>query len=665
MNPIQDELFNLYWGGERLRAESLLYGVNIKKMHDPEAFQSGVLLSGLSYLLGRSYRVADYKLPAQSIADLPPYAKAADFLSSSKLRLVIQEYPYFYDLYLAWSEYKSRTYANLNIATKSHEIHQRVAALFLLNPHCRLDLIYKTFSRPCFRGLTWSTRLHRRLKSADLYSDTAPLFRSLKNDWDLGAYESVSLTYSRYLCLPGIRVTADFQLRTFSILGDEPRLLALFKRWMRDNNATPSLCSNYIFALLGAERLSRDELQYAVDGIACHSEDSICDSSIEAVSSYVSLPSSVSPTLIEKPRLVVFSPDLHQHPVGRFWLALARHLSSDYYLIHISLAPRTFDDPIALQLKAISSEWHEAGEILSLAELSSLILSREPHILLDLAGHSADNRVNIFQKRLAPLQITYLGFYGPTYAPCCDWWLVDKYVGAYIQNSYPGSEPQWHLPFPSLCYDLSLNEQPLLDNLEFVSSNFPCIGSFNHTRKLTPLFLRQIGHILESIPDASLFLRSHSFQDKAVRRWFIRRLIDCGAHADQLVTLPFAPTGSASLRDYMKVQLHLDSYPVCGTTTTLDSLCMGVPVLTCPTSLYAGSISASILDYLGLENCVVKDQRDLPSRLAYLFQQYKSPESRRSLAALVRSSLICDPMRYSRQFSKQLREMLRTALSRE
>ena len=75
-----------------------------------------------------------------------------------------------------------------------------------------------------------------------------------------------------------------------------------------------------------------------------------------------------------------------------------------------------------------------------------------PSLLLDLGGHTADNYPALLSHRLAAVQATYLGFYGPTYASCCDWWIVDHVLHRWLANSYPGAEQLWVLPGPSLCY---------------------------------------------------------------------------------------------------------------------------------------------------------------------------------------------------------------------
>ena len=84
-----------------------------------------------------------------------------------------------------------------------------------------------------------------------------------------------------------------------------------------------------------------------------------------------------------------------------------------------------------------------------------------------------------------------------------------------------------------------------------------------------------------------------------VERWFLDRLQDSGVQSHKLLPIPYATNASEGYLDFGRIHIHLDSYPVCGTTTTLDSLAMGVPVLTCPNDLYAGAVPAALLEHAG------------------------------------------------------------------
>ena len=205
-------------------------------------------------------------------------------------------------------------------------------------------------------------------------------------------------------------------------------------------------------------------------------------------------------------------------------------------------------DPIRDELRQLSDEWWplEAADVVSTA---ARIRDLEPSLLLDLGGHSADNHPLLLTQRLATVQATYLGFYGPTYAACCDWWIVDRALMAWIERSYPGAEALWPLPGPSLCY-LPVCMVCLIPGHHISGTQTPGLRQFNHTRKLTRATQERFGAVLAANPDAVLQFRSHSFQDPAVRRHFLQRFSDAGIAPHQLQPLPYAPSSAEAMADY-------------------------------------------------------------------------------------------------------------------
>ena len=194
----------------------------------------------------------------------------------------------------------------------------------------------------------------------------------------------------------------------------------------------------------------------------------------------------------------------------------------------------------------------------------------------------------------------------------------------------------------------------------YTSSSSLVYGSFNHSRKLTNTTISRISSILAHNTDASLMFRSHSFFDPQVRRWFLSRFVDSGIRPSQLLPIPYAATSLEGYKDYGRINLHLDTYPVCGTTTTLDSLVMGVPVLTSPNQLYAGAISSALIEQLGFFLVGSPNlQMNFPSMALKIARDYHSPSSRFKLASSVRASNICDPHIIPKVFSQELIKMSR------
>ena len=126
-------------------------------------------------------------------------------------------------------------------------------------------------------------------------------------------------------------------------------------------------------------------------------------------------------------------------------------------------------------------------------------------------------------------------------------------------------------------------------------------GSFNHTRKITSDHSSVLEPYYLPIPKLFFSFEVIPFMTRQSVE-FLSVFCDAGIDSHQLQPFLMLHRAAEAMSDYGRIHLHLDSYPVSGTTTTLDSLAMGIPVLTCPTNLYAGAISSSILEHAGLED---------------------------------------------------------------
>ena len=488
------------------------------------------------------------------------------------------------------------------------------------------------------------------MPASDFYTNHLVCSVYLQALWGKGLYERMYLAYVNYQLHGRPLPVSDYVLRASSVIGLHERVDGLFRAVLQRyvGELQPVSLSNMLFTALGQEHLDKDYVGKLVDHWRLSS-----GSPGLARSSAPAHPFRVS----ERPTLVVTSADLRMHPVGRFWLPIAKAVRSSFRLIHIAFNPHD-QDSVRDQLKEASDEWYSL-ETAARHETDALLRRLNPELLLDLGGHTADNRPDLLNQRHAAVQATYLGFYGPSYGSECDWWILDSAIARRVRGSYPGSEAIWELTGPSLCYDPTAHGLPPVDQLDYSEPEHPVIGSFNHTRKITRECIQRFGRILQAMPSAVLQFRSHSFFDSAVRRWFLQQFLDAGIAPHQLQPLPYAPSPHDALRDYGRIHLHLDTFPVSGTTTTLDALAMGTPVLTCPNHLYAGAISAAILENAGLGHMVCESPDDLPQQSIELCKRYASAGARRALAQQVRASALCDSHRTATMFTDQLAEMLK------
>ena len=635
--------------GDRLRAEVKLYSTyifnNLSDLLPPEQYQLS-RAAGVKTTSDLPASIAD-AINHDNLHSLELAYQSAG-TDKQKLLALVKQAPFYPDPLLLWA--LTSLFPTALTTADRRLLMQRVGHLLQRYFPQRIDLLYSLVAAENANDVLKSLP-DNFMPATAFYSNTQPALIHLQSLWAKGRYNQLLLTYAHYQTTGRYFASSDFVLRCYTIIGAIDRVDLLFRDIFRRHNAElqPVTLSNMIFTALGLEALDQTYI----------------DQLIEQWRRLTRPPLTLTPQQVkrnslevkEKPSLVVLSADLRMHPVGRFWLPLVQQLASKFKLIHLGFNPHD-QDPVRDQLKSCSAEWHLL-ETTATADIEAILTKAKPDLLLDLGGHTADNRPGLLNQRFAAVQATYLGFYGPTYAEQCDWWILDPAIARRVQHSYPGSENIWQLDAPSLCYNPIDHGLPAVDQIIYSEADHPIIGSFNHTRKLTSTCIKRFGAILKGSPEAVLQFRSHSFFDPAVRRWFLQQFIDSGIAAHQLQPLPYAPSGKDALKDYGRIHLHLDSYPVSGTTTTLDSLAMGIPVLTSPNHLYAGAISAAILEQAGLEFMICEDPNQLPHKAKELCARYRSAGARRELAQHVRNTAICDTKKTPKAFAKQLLKMLK------
>lgn len=635
-----------FYAGDRLRSEVQLLAAAFVGQISQYQLIDGCALLQLSY--GSSHTSGSFLSPFQQFQETCP--EPQQLTDSSNQYLSAADCP---DALMLWALVRRLPATGELGSNRRLRLLSRTAMLLMQRFPQRPDLPYQLLMLEPSGSLLRSAP-RALLQPGQWYSRSQSYMVQLQVAWVQGRYEAMLLGSLKAQMDGRHFPLSDHHIRGFSIIGEAERCLKLFQGLY---NCTPGQfqlgsLSNLLFMALGCEQLPQALVTALTNQFDCLSKSSISISDLPVQSS---LPQRLE--VNERPLMVVVSSDLRNHPVGRFWLPIARQLRSKFRLIHVVGNPRD-SDSIRTELRELSEDWWplEASE---LPDMALRIRSHAPSLLLDLGGHTADNHPALLSHRLAEVQSTYLGFYGPTYAKCCDWWIVDQVLERWLANSYPGAEKLWSLPGPSLCYIPSLHGLPEVRDIFYREPNHLVFGSFNHTRKLTRSSQQRFGEVLQANPDAVLMFRSHSFQDREVRRRFLTRLQDMGITQHQLLPLLYASSSAEAMADYGRIHLHFDTFPVSGTTTTLDSLAMGIPVLTSPTPYYAGAISSAILVHAGLSDHICNDPSHLSSHASWLANRYRSANSRRELACHVRNSPVCDPHIMPRIFVDQLVLMLR------
>jgi protein O-GlcNAc transferase len=303
-------------------------------------------------------------------------------------------------------------------------------------------------------------------------------------------------------------------------------------------------------------------------------------------------------------RVGYVSPDFHEHPVATFLepLLAAHHgdrIESFCYVDSLQ------EDARSARLKSHAGHWRMIRG-LSSAAAAELVRQDGIDILVDLAGHTARNRLALFACRAAPVQISWLGYPCTTGMAALDYRLTDAIADP------PGaedlhSETLLRLPRGFLCYGPPA-DAPDPGSLPALERGAVTFGSFNNFSKLSPATVRLWSALLKAVPAASLVLKAKQASDEETVDRLRQDFAAGGVGRDRLRFLTVRASHADHLATYQRIDIALDPFPYNGTTTSCEALWMGVPMVTLRGHAHAGRVGASLLARLELDDLVAEDE---------------------------------------------------------
>jgi predicted O-linked N-acetylglucosamine transferase (SPINDLY family) len=352
------------------------------------------------------------------------------------------------------------------------------------------------------------------------------------------------------------------------------------------------------------------------------------------------------------------SSDLKRHSVSFFLEPLLeRHDPAAVEIFCYSGVEGHDADTITARLKGLVGHWCEVFE-LSDQEFCRQVRRDGIDILIDLAGHTALNRLAAFALKPAPVTVTWLGYAATTGLPNMDWRVTDAIVDPPGAEAFH-SEKLMRLDGPFLCYrpPADAPEPPPPPALE---KGFITFGSFNNHLKINPATIAAWGRILQLVPDARLMLKSNMLADSEIQHRLLDRFAAAGIGSARVTMNRWRGDLADHLAAYGEIDIALDPFPFNGTTTSCEALWMGVPVVALIGDRHSGRVGLDLLTRIGLEHFAAPDV-DLYVRLAEATAKDLPglTELRRGLRARMRASPLCDENRFAREFEAALREMWR------
>ena len=292
-------------------------------------------------------------------------------------------------------------------------------------------------------------------------------------------------------------------------------------------------------------------------------------------------------------RIGYVSADFRQHAVARFLLPLITNHDPERVELY-AYSQVNPPDPVTEKFRACMSVWRDVT-LLSDADVAERVRSDRIDILVDLAGHTAGNRLLVFAHRPAPVQVTYLGYPGTTGLRDLDYRLTDAIADPPGRAEPSSSERLLRVEPCAWCFQPAADVP--LSNREPGPITF---GSFNTFAKLNRVTVGAWGEILRAVPGSRLLLKSDGLRHPTARQRVRAQFAELGIAASRLEMRGQEPAYVDHLALYGRVDIALDTFPYNGTTTTCEALWMGVPVITRVGDRHASRVGLSLLTQLGL-----------------------------------------------------------------
>ncbi len=372
---------------------------------------------------------------------------------------------------------------------------------------------------------------------------------------------------------------------------------------------------------------------------------------------------STAPTILDRDparRLKVgfVSPDLRAHPVAIFLEPLLAALDRTAFSVTCYAdVPRP--DGMTARLQALADSWRPILGATD-AEVAAQVRADGIDILIDLAGHTADNRLLVFAECPAPVQATWLGYPGTTGLRAIDWRISDAVCDP-PEDDALSAERVMRLP-GFLCYVPPADAPPPAARSAGAPLTF---GSFNNVMKISDDCAALFARTLAAVPDSRLLLKSSIAIGEDIRAHHVGRIARHGIDPARIAFVPRIDSWGGHFSAYGAVDIALDTFPYNGTTTTCEALWMGVPVVALKGDRHAARVGASLLGQLGLDEFIATTETDFVACAArWAARGDVLAAMRAGLRARVAASPLCDRAGFAHRFASALREMWRDRLAR-
>lgn len=359
-------------------------------------------------------------------------------------------------------------------------------------------------------------------------------------------------------------------------------------------------------------------------------------------------------------RIGYVSPNLRNHAAAYFFEpVLACHDAERFQVFCYSDVIQA--DEYTARLKRYSAEWRDCAQLTD-DELAERILQDRIDILVDLTGHTERNRLLVFARKPAPIQVTWNGYANTTGMATMDYRITDRFADPPGMTEHLHTEQLIRLPDIYMVFRPP-DDSTAVNDLPAAQSGRVTFGSFNALSKITPQAVHVWSRILLSIPGARLVMAT--VPEGRTRDRMVAMFTANGVDPSRVELC-----GRLPLHEFLalhhRADIALDAFPFSGTTTTCHSLWMGLPVVTLAGKSHVSRVGVSMLTNVGLTGVIAQTVDEYVNIAIGLAQDLEGLNSlRRGLRDRMLNSTLTDAKRLTRHLEERLRQTWASWCSRQ
>ena len=343
------------------------------------------------------------------------------------------------------------------------------------------------------------------------------------------------------------------------------------------------------------------------------------------------------------------------HSIIFFIKDTIKHLDKKRFRIHLfSFAKENTKDESQNDLKHLSDEWFNLNQ-LDNQKVVNLIQKKKINILFDVMGFTNPNRLEIFNSRVAPIQVSWLAYCNTIGFETIDYIMIDK-------NLVIKDEEKFYLEKVIRLPKVWNSHAGF--NLKRKYNKLPCekdetftLGSFNNFRKISVETVDTWSSILQSVSNSRLILKSSTFCDT---NFLLDKFKKNGVENKvKILDKVNFHKKKDHLELYNKVDLALDTFPYNGVTTTFEALWMNVPVIVLKGYNFNSRCGESIIKNTKIDYLIASNTKEYIQKVIFLSQNRKKlNEMRRELYDEVLSTPLFDTKSFAKDFGDCLLKVL-------